>query len=43
MQIGISWINLDELKEYRIYPKIIKELINEKGIIKNKIYLGDVN
>lgn len=43
MQIGISWINLNELKEYRIYPKILKEYISEKGIIKDKTYLGDVN
>lgn len=43
MQIGVEWLELSRLKEFRVYPGIIKELIDKYGIIKSKIYLGDVN
>jgi 8-oxo-dGTP pyrophosphatase MutT (NUDIX family) len=43
MQIGISWLNLDELKNYRIYPKFINQLLKNNELNKNKIYLGDIN
>lgn len=42
-QVGIEWIKLNKLKEYRIYPGILKELIKNDGSITGEIYLGDVN
>ncbi|MGM0877741.1 MAG: NUDIX domain-containing protein [Bacillota bacterium] len=43
-QVGIEWIHINNLLEYRIYPKelkkyIIKHLNNEKS----PVYLGDIN
>lgn len=43
MQVGIEWINLDNLKEYRIYPGILKELIKRDGSMVGNVYLGDTN
>lgn len=42
-QVGIEWIKLDKLKEYRIYPGILKELIKNNGSIIGETYLGDIN
>lgn len=42
-QVGIEWIKIDELKEYRIYPGILKELIKNDGVISGEVYLGDIN
>lgn len=42
-QVGIEWIPLTDLKNIRIYPKILKNVITETGINKEKIYLGDIN
>ena len=43
-QVGIEWIKVDDLLQYRIYPRelrkyIIQHLNNEK----TRIYLGDIN
>lgn len=43
MQVGIEWIKLDKLKEYRIYPGILKELIKNDGSMTGNVYLGDTN
>lgn len=43
MQIGVEWLDIKKLKEYRIYPGALKKVINEDGTFKNKVYLGDVN
>jgi len=43
MQIGVEWLDLERIKEYRVYPSVLKEVINEKGRSRVKIYLGDVN
>lgn len=43
MQIGIEWLELDKLREYRLYPRALKDLINEKGQFKKIVYLGDTN
>lgn len=43
MQIGVEWIEIDKLKDIRIYPKELKKYITSKEIINDKIYLGDVN
>jgi ADP-ribose pyrophosphatase YjhB (NUDIX family) len=42
-QIGIEWIELSKLKANNVYPKILKELIDENGEILSPVYLGDVN
>lgn len=42
-QIGLEWIDLNKLKEYRIYPGILNKVISNQGKLKDKIYLGDVN
>lgn len=43
-QVGIEWIQINDLLQYRIYPKeirkyIIKHFNNEKS----PVYLGDIN
>ena len=43
MQIGLEWLELSRLKEYRIYPGVLKEIIDKYGVVKSKIYLGDIN
>lgn len=43
MQVGIEWIDLNKLNEYRIYPSVLKDLIKEDGSMSEKVYLGDVN
>lgn len=42
-QVGIEWIELEKLKYCRIYPAVIKQVINEDGSFKKQVYLGDVN
>jgi 8-oxo-dGTP diphosphatase len=39
-QVGVEWIDLNELKEYRFYPKEISPYLINGG---SKIYLGDIN
>ena len=29
MQLGASWIKIDELDKYRIYPSILKDIIKD--------------
>lgn len=43
MQVGIEWIDLKELANYNLYPKVLTELINQDGSFNDDIYLGDVN
>jgi 8-oxo-dGTP diphosphatase len=43
-QVGIQWIQLSELSEMAIYPKVLRPLL--KRIIEGEshpVYLGDVN
>lgn len=43
-QIGIEWLPINNLVDYRIYPKGIRECIQEfKGNKRNAVYLGDIN
>lgn len=43
-QVGIEWVRIKDLLDYRIYPKEIRKYIqdyeNEK---RNTVYLGDIN
>jgi len=43
MQVGVEWLDLKKLDEYRIYPKLLKYMINEDGTFESKVYLGDTN
>ncbi len=40
-QIGVSWLLLDELDQYRLYPAILKKVLQDNK--KERVYLGDVN
>jgi 8-oxo-dGTP diphosphatase len=41
MQVGVEWVKLSDLENYRLYPKaLIPILINKQ---QARIYLGDVN
>ncbi|WP_168124030.1 NUDIX domain-containing protein [Paenibacillus sp. HB172176] len=43
-QIGIEWINIDELEKYKFYPKdLIEELKKIDGSKGNETYIGDIN
>jgi 8-oxo-dGTP diphosphatase len=39
-QVGVEWIDLNELKEYRFYPKEIASYLVPKS---SRVYLGDIN
>jgi 8-oxo-dGTP pyrophosphatase MutT (NUDIX family) len=41
MQVGIEWIDIAQLEDIRLYPKVLAKRIKEK--IQTPIYLGDVN
>lgn len=43
MQIGVEWVELDKLKDCRIYPKALKDVIDNEGNFKSQVYLGDTN
>ncbi|PXA03322.1 NUDIX hydrolase [Coraliomargarita sinensis] len=42
-QIGVEWIPLDELKDRRFLPEVIKAHFTDKGFDPGSNYLGDVN
>jgi 8-oxo-dGTP pyrophosphatase MutT (NUDIX family) len=42
-QTGYEWINFSEFKNKNVYPKVLKSVFNDKGMIITPIYLGDVN
>lgn len=41
MQIGVEWLELAQLNQYRIYPASLKRAIGGDGRIAGPIYLGD--
>lgn len=43
-QVGVEWIDINNLKKYRIYPKELRKYIS-KYIMNERspIYLGDIN
>jgi 8-oxo-dGTP diphosphatase len=43
MQIGVEWIPIKSMNEYRIYPKTLRKIITPYGKFNNVVYLGDVN
>ena len=42
-QIGVEWLPLGRLKEYRLLPKIIRPFFNHSGFNCPNLYLGDAN
>lgn len=43
-QIGIEWVPIEELTQYRIYPKELRKfIINHYCNEKSPVYLGDIN
>ena len=42
-QIGVEWIELENLRHTPIFPKALKELIGTDGVLTGSVYLGDVN
>ena len=46
-QVGISWLPLAQLEQYRLYPAVLKGLLKNEVIkeinASTRVYLGDVN
>lgn len=42
-QIGVEWLEIDELMEYRLYPMAIREKIMNLEKEEQPVYLGDIN
>lgn len=42
-QIGVEWLEIQRLGQYRIYPKALASVIKADGQLSSRIYLGDVN
>ena len=42
-QVGYEWIPLDQLEDYRFYPKTLRRLLADYRQSQHPIYLGDVN
>ncbi|WP_033542748.1 NUDIX domain-containing protein [Planococcus sp. CAU13] len=43
-QVGIEWVPVKDLMDYRIYPKGIRKYIQEyENNKRNIVYLGDIN
>ena len=44
-QIGIEWVEPAKLKDIRIYPSVLKEILPKiiAGTYRGPIYLGDIN
>ncbi len=43
IQTGIEWLDLSSLSEYRLYPKVLGQLLVTDSAVGQPIYLGDVN
>ncbi|MFP9129172.1 NUDIX domain-containing protein [Niallia sp. BSM11] len=43
-QVGLEWLPIDKLLDYRIYPKeLLQQIINYTQNITTPVYLGDIN
>ena len=43
MQTGIAWLDLHDLPRFRLYPRILQELLATDAGTGEPLYLGDVN
>lgn len=41
MQIGLEWLEISRLSEYRIYPATLAEVLDQDGKSRGPVYLGD--
>ncbi|HWA07748.1 MAG TPA: NUDIX domain-containing protein [Ignavibacteria bacterium] len=42
-QISVEWLPLEEIENFRLYPKALIKHLKYFGEIKEAVYLGDVN
>lgn len=43
-QVGIEWVHINDLLEYRVYPKTLRKyIIKHFNGVKSPVYLGDMN
>jgi len=42
-QVGAAWLELEKLNEYRVYPKVLPDLLRDGVPSEGVVYLGDVN
>ena len=43
-QVGIEWIPVEKLLQYRVYPKELRKyIIKHFNDVKSPVYLGDIN
>lgn len=43
-QVGIEWIPIKDLPNYRVYPKeLVKQIKKKLNGVKSPVYLGDIN
>lgn len=43
MQTGIAWLDLHDLARFRLYPRILQDLLAGDAGAGEPLYLGDVN
>jgi hypothetical protein len=43
MQTGIEWLDLRALSQYRLYPKVLRQILASGEFDGKPIYLGDIN
>jgi ADP-ribose pyrophosphatase YjhB (NUDIX family) len=42
-QIGVSWLPLSNLEEFRLYPRVLHTLLKNGVPLGEPVYLGDIN
>lgn len=42
-QIGVSWVALDELETFRLYPAVLRPILKQRRHPPGVTYLGDIN
>ena len=42
-QLGVEWLPVDLLEEYRLYPKAVRPIIRHMHDDAGPVYMGDVN
>lgn len=42
-QTGVDWLELARLDEYRLYPKVLCQLLRSIESVSENVYIGDVN
>lgn len=44
LQVGIEWLPINDLLQYRVYPKQLREyIVKHFNNVRSPVYLGDVN